>query len=74
MDSPGLKAVLFIFSFSAPSGYLDAWLKVPDDDGDDIAQLYWKVRAPLTTLTWMECASITVYISMGCVYIVYITK
>ncbi|XP_056618674.1 granulocyte colony-stimulating factor receptor isoform X2 [Triplophysa dalaica] len=27
---------------TAPSGYLDAWLKVPDDDGDDIAQLYWK--------------------------------
>ncbi|XP_057195732.1 granulocyte colony-stimulating factor receptor [Triplophysa rosa] len=27
---------------TAPSGHLDAWLKVPDDDGDDIAQLYWK--------------------------------
>lgn len=26
---------------NAPSGHLDAWLKVPDD-GDVIAQLYWK--------------------------------
>lgn len=49
--TPGLKAVLFIFYFPAPSGHLDAWLKVLDDDDDDDgvgAQLYWKVRTSPT--------------------------
>lgn len=68
LDIPGLIGVLFIPYFSAPSGRLDAWLKVPDD-GDDIAQLCWKVRAPLTTLTYLKYCTILYICRLRIIYI-----